>query len=273
MTDKTDLGDRMKGYEQPTRLILPRRTYTIVRVDGRAFHNYLRHAIKPFDMKFMTHMDAVMVDMSYEIDGTAFAYRQSDEISLLLTDFASMHTESWFGGIVQKMCSTAAAYATASMLMHSAYEGFNPPTFDARVFTIPTQVEVANYFVWRQRDCVRNSISMAAQAHFPHKSLQGLSSDQMQEKLWQEKGINWAKYPEGARNGRVCIKVTKVGSATFTNKSTRDEETVNDVQRTQWVPQDAPQFSCVPDTFLAEIIPPLPTLATARRKDDSIDNA
>src|ERR1700684_3342669 len=173
-TDSTDLGDRMKSYEAATRYILPPRAYTVIRVDGRAFHSYLRNADKPFDQHFMSHMDSLMVDMCHEIDGTVFAYTQSDEISLLLSDFSSVHTEPWFGGVVQKMCSTAAAYATASFLMHSAYEGFSPPTFDARVFTIPSSVEVANYFLWRQRDAVRNSISMAAQAHFPHKRLQGL---------------------------------------------------------------------------------------------------
>lgn len=29
---------------------------------------------------------------------------------------------------------------------------------------------------------------MTAQAHFPHDRLQGKSTDQMQEMLWQEKG-------------------------------------------------------------------------------------
>lgn len=42
---KDSLGDRMKAqYEDRTRVILPRRTYTLVRVDGKAFHTFTRVA-------------------------------------------------------------------------------------------------------------------------------------------------------------------------------------------------------------------------------------
>jgi len=34
------LGDRMKRYEAATGYVLPKRTYTILRVDGRAFHSW-----------------------------------------------------------------------------------------------------------------------------------------------------------------------------------------------------------------------------------------
>ena len=57
-TDSTALGDRMKGYEEAARYVLPRRTYTVIRCDGKAFHSYLRGAEKPFDARFMANMDA-----------------------------------------------------------------------------------------------------------------------------------------------------------------------------------------------------------------------
>src|SRR5258708_3734236 len=112
-SDSTELGDRMKGYEEPSRFTLPRRTYTICRVDGRAFHSYLRQAEKPFDQIFMNQMDHVASVLCEEMMGAAFAYAHSDEISVLLTDFGSVHAEPWFGGTVQKMASIAAATATA----------------------------------------------------------------------------------------------------------------------------------------------------------------
>jgi tRNA(His) 5'-end guanylyltransferase len=49
--------------------------------------------------------------------------------------------------------------------------------FDSRVFIIPDITEVYNYFTWRQQDCTRNSISMAASAYFSHKELDNMSSD------------------------------------------------------------------------------------------------
>ena len=262
-SDTTALGDRMKRFEAATRAVLPRRTYTIVRVDGRAFHGYLRHARRPFDEDFMAAMNDTAAALCAEMSGSVLAYAQSDEISVLLADFGSVHAEPWFGGVVQKMASLAAAVATAAFACQEfAARPGRPgcPVFDARVFTIPDPVEVANYFLWRQRDCVRNSVSMAAQAHFSHKRLHGLNGGQMQELLWSEKGVNWNDYPDGAKRGRVCTRETFEGPVTYTDKRTGQENTV-DAVRSRWVTGAAPHFTAVPGSFLAEIIPPLPSLA------------
>ena len=260
MSDSTALGDRMKQYEQVNKAFLPRRTYIVIRVDGKAFHSYLRHAEKPFDSSVMEIMDETAQALCKEVSGTVFAYTQSDEISLLLQDFASVHTEPWFGGNVQKMASVAASTATAAFNWEMFKRGpdvmFQPgkAMFDARVFTIPDPVEVANYFLWRQRDAVRNSISMAAQAHFSHKELQGLNGNQMQEKLWQEKKVNWNDYPGRAKRGGICVKVLKEDEITFTNKKTQEQETVTPI-RTVWESMPAPHFDVSPDGFLVSVIP------------------
>ena len=47
---RDDIGDRMKDYyESRTRYMLPRRTVTIIRLDGKAFHSYTRGLKEPFD--------------------------------------------------------------------------------------------------------------------------------------------------------------------------------------------------------------------------------
>ena len=246
----------MKGYEAATCYSLPRRTYAIIRCDGKAFHSYLRHAEKPFDSEFMAHMDEVSATLCKQISGTVLAYTHSDEISLLLTDFGSVHTEPWFSGNVQKMASVSASIATAAL--NALRTGF--PLFDSRIFTIPGPVEVANYFLWRQRDCVRNSISMAAQAHFSHNRLHGLNGGQMQELLWSEKGINWNDYPDGAKRGRVCQRITGEEEITYTDKRTSVERTAK-ATRSHWISEGAPHFTAAPGSFLAGVIPQLPTLA------------
>lgn len=264
-SDSSALGDRMKGYEEAARFTLPRRTYTIVRVDGRAFHSLLRHAERPFDAGFMAVMDETAAALCKEMAGAVFAYCQSDEISVLLTDFGSVHCEPWFGGGVQKMASIAAATSTAYFNYDGPWHAevqHTRATFDARVFTIPDPVEVANYFLWRQRDCVRNSVSMAAQAHFSHKRLQGLSGGQMQELLWSEKRVNWNDYPDGAKRGRICQRVTAPEEVTYTDRRTQAEHTVQAV-RSRWVSAAAPHFKAEAGTFLADVIPSLPSLQGA----------
>src|SRR5205807_139303 len=57
MVTKDDLGDRMKcSYESRTRFFLPRRTYTLIRVDGKAFHTYTRACARPYDLDLMADM-------------------------------------------------------------------------------------------------------------------------------------------------------------------------------------------------------------------------
>src|SRR5579862_7632910 len=105
----------MKAYEHVFRYTLPSRLPLVVRVDGRAFHTHLHGADKPFDMDFIDQMGQVAVALCEEISGAVFAYHQSDEISVLVQDWADVHTQAWFGGGLQKIVSVSAAVATAAL--------------------------------------------------------------------------------------------------------------------------------------------------------------
>jgi tRNA(His) 5'-end guanylyltransferase len=43
------LGDRMKEYENISRIYLTRRMPAIIRIDGKAFHSFTRGFIRPYD--------------------------------------------------------------------------------------------------------------------------------------------------------------------------------------------------------------------------------
>jgi tRNA(His) guanylyltransferase len=235
------MGDRMKGdYEARAQTQLPRRTHTIIRIDGKAFHTYTRGLDKPYDKRLMDDMTETAWHLCQEIQGARVGYTQSDEISILLTDFATRQTQAWFDGNVQKIVSIASSIATAyfSSLRPA---GQKLAFFDARVFTIPQDIEVVNYFLWRQRDATRNSISMLAQAHFSHKQLHGLSTGQMQELLWSEKGINWNdEYPRFKR-GTIVVPRWVTADVTYTDKRDQQEHT-GEFQRRRWVYEAAPDF-------------------------------
>jgi tRNA(His) guanylyltransferase len=242
------IGDRMKSqYENRTRFMLPRRTYTIIRLDGKAFHTYTRNLTKPFDLGLMQDMDQAVVNIMGEIQGAQFAYIQSDEISILLTDFATDGTCAWFDGNVQKICSVSASLMTAEFnrlrwdRIHIHTPSDSLALFDARVFTIPDPTEVYNYFVWRNKDAAKNSISMVAYSLYSPKELHGKNSDQKQEMLF-EKGINWSEYPMDLKNGRLIVN---------------QEYTVNGAARTKWVAMAAWAFTKAPEA-IKNLIPKYP---------------
>lgn len=237
MGDNTPLGDRMKRYEAVHDMRLPRRTYTIVRVDIRSAHRYLAQAERPFDVRFMDDMDKVAEALCREVTGAVLAFTQSDEISLVVIDFGSINTQPWFDARVSKWISLSAARATAVLNRLRPDEPL--VEFDSRVFVIPDPVEVANYLLWRQQDATRNSISMTAQSRFTPEQLFGKDGDQMQEMLFQQYGINWSKLPVGQKRGRVTFRAP------------------DGTGRVGWRTEGAPQFVAKPGTWLATVIPVL----------------
>lgn len=260
------LGDRMKrDYENRARYYLPRRTYTLLRIDGKSFHNYTRGCRRPFDSELMADMDSAALALCENIDGAKLAFVQSDEISVLLTDFASKHTEAWFDGNLQKIASVSASIATAHFNAARAKRGNGNDKiayFDCRVWTIPERIEVFRYLLWRQNDATRNSISMTAQAHFPHGELQGKKSAQLQEMLWRERAVNWNDLPTGFKRGRMIEQIAMTGDIVYTDRRTGQEHQAKDVLRHTWrINTDIPIFSQNREWLLSRI--PVGTAETA----------
>ena len=47
---------------------------------------------------------------------------------------------------------------------------------------------------------------MTGRAYFSHKQIEGLNSNDIQDLLLQEKGINWNDLPTTLKRGSCCIK-------------------------------------------------------------------
>jgi tRNA(His) guanylyltransferase len=247
---RDDLGNRMKeNYENRTRISLPRRSYTVIRIDGKAFHTYTKGLRRPFDRGLIEDMNATAAYLCKNIMGAKLAYVQSDEISIVITDFDDISTQAWFDNNLQKMCSVAASMATSEFnrlrterfirdKFNSGVETITPlwfenlrklkqAEFDARVFQIPQKVEVLNYLIWRQQDAVRNSIASVAQSLYSPKELNGKNGNQQQEMIFQ-KGINWNDYDFREKRGGVITKVQveiTQGDVTFPRSKWRLVET------------------------------------------------
>lgn len=221
-----NMGNRMKEYENAYRNKLTKRMPVIIRIDGKSFHTYTKGMKKPFDEKLAKAFWETSKYLCKNIAGCKLAYHQSDEISLLLTNYEKLTTESWFDNNIQKIVSVAASMAT--LAFNKEMNNNKDALFDARAFIIPSE-EVNNYFLWRQNDATRNSISMLAQSEFTHKSLQGLNSKQMQDKLVIEKGINWNDLEVWKKRG-LCVR--------------KEYFLKNETRRTRWVEDmETPVFS------------------------------
>lgn len=224
-----DKGDRMKKYEAVNKSNLIPKLPTVIRLDGKAFHTYTKQFKKPFDNSLINLMDQTAIYLCSKIQCAKFAFVQSDEISIYLSDRDSLEQQMWYDGEVEKMVSVSASMAAAKF-NHLAFlnsieklrdkdayltslseqsmdklETMLLAEFDARVFQLPNDEELINAFIWRQQDCIRNSISSVAQSRFSQKELHKKSTKDMKQMLVD---INdaWENYEEKQKTGRLIVK-------------------------------------------------------------------
>ena len=249
--DALDLANRMKEYEKRNQYYLQKRTPVAIRVDGRSFHTFTRGFKRPFDYIFMKSMQETAKYMCENMGNAKFAYVQSDEITIILTDYDTLETDCWFNYRTDKLCSISASMATMAfnkyfeenvtnevleykMVPHCVEtqqeikEYHNTliaaldkgAMFDARCFNIPKE-EVTNLIYWRQLDASRNSIQMVGQANFSHNELQNKSCNDIQDMLMLQKNINWNDFPTYQKRGSCVVKSDEKETITEDNIGTK----------------------------------------------------
>ena len=191
----------MKQYEECYNVRMPRQFPIIVRLDGRAFHSWTRrvNCKRPFDEKLMEMMAKTARHLCESVEACTFAYTQSDEISLLLKDDQSRFSTPWFDKRLQKITSLTASMATYFFNAANTFEKKLPAFFDSRAFILPSE-DIRAYFIWRQNDAAKNSLSMLAQSLYRQSELIGKKRDDLMD-LCHQKGINWNNLPVPQKRG------------------------------------------------------------------------
>ena len=228
-------GAQFKEREKKMRFKLPEAEFTGIRLDGKAFHTFTKQFEEPFDLKFMSAMDATATFILENLLTEAlFAYVQSDEITIFFTDRGRSSSGRLFDGKVEKLLSTSSSAATGGF-MTAFPEAKGVPIFDARLFQLDSLDELKGYLDWRRLDARKNSISMAADTLHTPKELHGMSTRQRLESL---QGTHLERLPDGFMWGRLIVRETYSDTVTFINPKTQASQTL-DAQRRRWVSKPA----------------------------------
>jgi len=270
------------NYENRTKQFLTRRVPTIIRLDGKAFHTYTKGLNKPFDDGLIADMQETTKFLCENVQGCKLGYTQSDEITLVLTDYDNLQTDAWFDYNVQKMTSVSASIATAKFNQLRLQRHFNKSQkevdvinksnffdydsvrvdnvgaqqklafFDSRVFQIGEKEEVVNSLIWRQQDAERNSIQMLAQSLYSQKQLHGKNTSVLQDMCWQ-KGQNWNDLDSSKKRGSLILKQIYVDDKKITKENASELGSKSNLQtkiRTKWEVIDTPIFTKDRDAIL-----------------------
>lgn len=201
--NQRSLADRMKTYEAvTTETNLIERLPIYVRIDMRAGHSFCRDLDKPFDIDYSNAMKTATAYI-VEKTGAKIGYCQSDEASF----YWENDTKIPFGTRLFKLQSVLASMFTASFYkacigtkLEKKFESMLP-TFDCRVMNLPNVQEVINMFIWRERDSIKNSITLLALEHFSTKQLDKKNSNE-KIKMLKDIGIDYyTAIDEDLRNG------------------------------------------------------------------------
>lgn len=248
-----------RDHESVFRQEIPAKSYTILRVDGRAFSSLTKRLDKPFSQDFTKFMDTAALALCHEVQGVQFAYTQSDEISLLMTDFREGE-QRWFGGVVPKVLSIASCTASNAFnegFTHNGYgyryEERKPAQFDARVFTLPDRMTTMQYFLWRQADAFKNAVSMAASNSFSPKQLEGVDTTGRLAML-AAIGYRESDIPLSVCLGRIVHSALSTETFSYIHKRTRELETAT-AERRKWYTNVAPWLDWDEKGFLSAHVP------------------
>lgn len=212
---KDPLGDRMKEYERRETGRAFFQTLPIyARIDGRGFSRFTKGMDRPHDQRLT---DAMIEVTKYLVKEThaRIGYTQSDEISLVFMteDFTQ---NLLFKGKIQKLTSVLASLAAAKLAWEIRdWSPYNSrlPAFDARVLQLPDIHEAANMILWRTLDARRNAVSMAAQALYSHRQLQGVKTIDLRQMI-ADKGVDLATYPGAFLHGTFARRTIRESSMT-----------------------------------------------------------
>lgn len=229
------LKDKCKFYQKRRDYRVDENAYIIVHIDGRSFSKMIKNKFeKPFDKNFINMMDKTAIYACENVQGVKLAYVQSDEITLLIKK-PNFESDIFFGGRLCKMQSIIASIVTSKfnqlLLKYNISKNSYSNTledcdttlynikdvldyidvqklcqFDCKVWDVPTENDVITWFLFRNIDCVRNSKQQTAQSYLPHKLLLNKSADEQVQFLYEKEGIDWNKFNENLKYGRLIIR-------------------------------------------------------------------
>lgn len=210
-------NDGHKEYK--ARVLIPDGKWTVIRVDGHNFNKFAHpfKKVNPFHPLVTKAMVAAMERLIKEFS-PKFAYTQSDEITLLVDP-----AHGTYAGRTCKLASISAALATMTFddtmnrnqdMVPDELKSKSPngiyrcdAIFDGRAYAAD-ECDIPGILRWRQRDCIRNSISTQARHHFSTKELLGKNSDTRRDMLGKI-GHAWEDLPFSDRYGILAVPVLK----------------------------------------------------------------
>ncbi|KAF9426616.1 hypothetical protein BGZ94_006265 [Podila epigama] len=193
--------------------------FILVRIDGKGFHKFsAEHDFaKPNDVRALNLMNHAARSVMNELDDIMLGFGESDEFSFLFRKSTDLYQrrESKIVSTVVSLFTSAYVYYWNDYFPGTIRPKY-PPVFDGRAVLYPSEVEVKDYFAWRQADTHINNLFNTSFWALVEKGkmsprtaeakLCGTDSKQKNSMLFEEYDINYSKIPAIFRKGSVLLR-------------------------------------------------------------------
>ncbi|KAF9937066.1 tRNA-His guanylyltransferase [Mortierella alpina] len=207
----------VKEFEEDDKLL--RNVYILVRIDGKGFHKFsaAHEFAKPNDVRALNLMNHAARSVMHELDDILIAFGESDEYSFLFRKSTDLYQrrEAKIVSTVVSLFTSAYVYYWSDYFQGSRRPLY-PPVFDGRAVLYPSEVEVKDYFAWRQADTHINNLfntsfwALVEKGGLTPKAaeirLSGTDSKDKNEMLFTEFNTNYSKLPAIFRKGSVLLR-------------------------------------------------------------------
>ncbi|KAG0283779.1 hypothetical protein BGZ96_011840 [Linnemannia gamsii] len=207
----------VKEFETDDKML--RNVYVLVRIDGKGFHKFSQthNFAKPNDVRGISLMNHAARCVMHELDDIVIAFGESDEYSFLFRKSTDLYQRR-----ESKIVSTVVSLFTSAYVYYwndyftELKRPLYPPVFDGRAVLYPSEVEVKDYFAWRQADTHINNLfntsfwALVEEGGLTPKAAEarlcGTDSKDKNEMLFTEFNTNYSKLPAMYRKGSVLLR-------------------------------------------------------------------
>lgn len=213
------MAKAMMKREKMSRTFLSGETPIIVRVNGHLFPQSGKNIIQPSKVIRQKATKNTMLTLCHYIQGCHLGYTFGDEISFLL--FQQEGKDVWFDGDTEKITSSIAGLATLTFykelsqcVSKAEKKNIDEETiqhfyFTAVAFNLPLE-SVDDYFLWRQNECVRKSVTSTAMT-LPGMNTQKIQGKQIPQllQILKDSGMPWTSISMSERYGLFAVQKKK----------------------------------------------------------------
>ncbi len=245
--------DNTKSYYENINFnFLKRSDMAAVAINGEDFVSYTENFQKPYDNIFLTAMTKTLRYLCASIPDCVFGYTKEFDLYIFFEAPKNYESPSWFDYDTNRIAALTASMATlkynesfnktaksyvlsgnnfdetrkftAMQAYVSAID--NGALFTSKCFNIKKE-QIKTYISLLKQQTVENAVRSMGLMYFKETELDGKSSSEIRDMVFDKNGTNFDDYPAAFRCGSACVK-NKKDDGSLIEPSKADEDWVID---------------------------------------------